>query len=288
MKLRQSLHQSAVREQPLLEMRIHAINLYAGQHTYVPEPVKADGTAAGYNPSSVAVSFVEMLIDMATANTYSWWTGWWPVLHSRTTGTLASGATYAYQMAVDLLSITVLEDFVVDTPVDDHLTDDQITLMAQTSVLDLFAEAFTVDAAILWGASIVMLAIDILLALITKLPTPPQLVALAVLVALYTGVMFLGLKVLWDGVLSGRVSASGAYGILALLLSTLVGEGIIAGINGWHIFADWWNHYKQAGKQLLARRFCFMSWVIFCVKMMFIAIVLAMLARVYEFWIQGY
>jgi hypothetical protein len=276
---------------PLLDMRIHDITVVADPNRHAPaapDPVGADGTPEGYSPSSAAVSFVEMLIAMATANTYSWWTGWWPVLHSRTTGTLASGGTYAYQMAVDLLSITVLEDFVVDTPADDHLTDDQITLMAQTSVLDLFAEAFTVDAAILWGASIVMGAIDILLALVTKVPSPPQLALLAGLVIVYTAAMFLGLKMLWDGVLSGRVSASAAFAILVVTLSALGIEGALAGISGWKIFARWWDHYKQAGKQLWAKRYCFMSWVIFCVKMMFIAIVLAMLVRVCNFWIQGY
>ncbi len=272
----------------LIGLRLHAIGLYAGQDTSVPEPEEADGASSGYSPSPAAVSFVDMLIAIAIAGTISWWTGWWPVLHSRTTGTLESGATYAYQMAVDLLGNTVLEDFAVDTPVDDHLTDGQITLMAQTGVLDLFAEAFTVDAAILWGAAIVMGAIDILLALVTKLPTPPQLALLAVLVIAYTLAMFLGLAALWDGVLSGRVSASAAFGILVLTLSTLIIEGIIAGINGWFIFKEWWNHYTQAGKNLLARRFCFMSWVIFCVKMMFIAIILGMLVRVYGFWIQGY
>ncbi|MBN2229088.1 MAG: hypothetical protein JW779_05800 [Candidatus Thorarchaeota archaeon] len=270
------------------DMRLHAVNLYADQETLVPEPEAADGTPEGYNPCPEATSFVDLLVGMAIANTVSWWTGWWPLLHSRTTGTLASGATYAYQMSVDLLSNVAMEDFAVDTPADDQLTDEQINLMAQTSVLDLFAEAFTIDAAILWGASIVMGTIDILLAVITKVPTPPQLVLLAVLVLAYTGAMLLGLAALWEGLLSGRISASAAYAILVVTLTSLVFEGILASINGWKIFADWWNHYKQASKKLWAKRYCFMSWVIFCVKMMFIAIVLAMTVRVYDFWIQGY
>ena len=270
------------------ELRLHAMGLSAGLSTTVPDPVGCDGTPEGNEPSPEAESFIELLINMATANTTSWWTWPWPQLHSRTIGTLQSGATYAYQMRVDLCSNAALEDFAVESPVDDSLTDDQITLMAQTSVLDLFAEAFTVDAAILWGASIVMGTIDILLALTTRVPTPNQLIILGVLVLVYTGAMLLGLAVLWEGVISGRVSASAAWAILMLTFTSLVIEGILAGISGWKIFAAWWNHYKQASKKLWARRYCALSWVIFCVKMMFIAIVLAMLVRVYDFWIQGF
>ena len=247
-----------------------------------------DGTSEGNIPSLEAESFIELLISMVTANTISWWTWPWPQLHSRTNGTLQSGATYAYQMRIDLRGDTALEDFSVDTPLDDSLTDNQITLMAQTSVLDLFAESFTAEAAILWGASIVMGTIDILLALTTRVPTPNQLILLGALVLVYTGAMLLGLAVLWEGVISGRVSASAAWAILIVTFTSLVFEGILAGISGWKIFAAWWNHYSQARKKLWARRYCALSWVIFCVKIMFIAIILAMLVRVYDFWIQGY
>jgi hypothetical protein len=254
----------------------------------VSEPEEMDRTVDGHEPSIEAVSFVDILIDMAIACTISWWTGLWPVLHSRTTGTLASGATYVYQMAVNLLGDTALEDFAVDTPEDDHLSDNQITLMASQSIVTLLLEAFSVDAAILWGAAILMGVIDIILALITKLPTPTQLAVLVALVLIYTGAMFLGLAILWDGVLTGRIAASTAFGILLVLLSTLVIEGILVGISAWKIMAEWWSHYKQSSKKLLARRFCIMSWVIFGVKVMFIGIILGMLVRVYEAWINGY
>jgi hypothetical protein len=141
-----------------LVMGIHDITFVADSDRRMPsapEPVEADGTRAGAN-NELALKYqqIELILppEELMNQVNSWWTGLWPLLHSRTTDTLDSGVTYTYQMSVDLLCDTFLEDFAVDTPVDDNLTDDQITLMAQTSVLDLFAEAFTVEAAILLGS----------------------------------------------------------------------------------------------------------------------------------------
>lgn len=278
----------------LVDMRIHDINVVADLNRHNPnapnpdDPVDSDGTATGYKPALAAISFVDMLIDMATANTISWWTGWWPLLHTRTTSTLASGAFCAYQVAVDLFGTPQLEEFSMNTPEDDHLTDGEITALAQGGVIDFLAEGFTVEMVLFISATVLMGVIDILLFRLTTVPTPAELGVLAVLIGLYVIAMFEALKITWDGVMNRRIPAAIAFGILAAVLVTLVAEGTLAGLNAFKIFKEYWNKYKSASYIKRARVFVALSIFIVFIKLLLLGIVLSMMVRCWEYWLGGY
>ncbi len=290
----------------LVDMRVHDINVVTDlneqdPNSSTPPPtrnpphgttqptIKNDGTGSGYTPTAEAVSFVDMLVEMATSGTQSWWTGWWPVLHSRTSGTLDSGATYAYQVGVDLLGSIVLEAFSVNTPMDDSLSDTDIYTLTERGFNEFLEEAFPIESVLLLVAVVLMGVIDIMLNLITKVPTPNQMIALAALIAGYTGAMLIGLSFLWDGILVRRHSAAAAFGVLAALLASLCIEGILASINAMKIINAWWNHYKAGfKKETFARRFCIISFLIVAIKVFLIGVILGMMVRSWELWLLGY
>ena len=279
----------------LVNMRIHDINVVADlnrPNPNAPNPddlVDSDGTSTGYKPAPAAISFVDMLIDMATANTQSWWTGWWPLLHTRTTGILASGAFYIYQTAVDLLSAFILEELNLDTPNDDDLSESEITMLAMQSHESFFWDVFFsgIEGTLLGIASILMFTIDILLASLTKCPTLAQLGILAVLLGLYFLAMIAGLNATWDGILTGRMSAASAFNIFFFVAATLVGSGVLASYNALTIFGKYWS-MRGTNWGARAKWFVIFSIFIVLIKALLLGIVLGMMIRCWELWLQGY
>jgi hypothetical protein len=279
----------------LVDMRIHDINVEADLNRHNPnapnpdDPVDSDGTATGYKPASAAISFVDMLVDMATANTLSWWTGWWPLLHTRTTGILASGAFYIYQTAVDLLSEFILEVLDLDTPNDDDLSESEITMLAMQSHENFLWDVFflEIEGTLIGIASILMIAIDILLASLTKCPTLVQLGILATLLGLYFAAMLKGLCATWDGILTGRRSASSAFNIFFFAAACLVGTGVLASYSYFSIFGkDWSMRGTNWGAR--AKWFIIFSIFIVLIKALLLGIVLGLMIRCWELWLQGY
>jgi hypothetical protein len=94
------------------EMRIHAINLYAGQHTYVPEPVEADGTSsstiekiAGQHQNDSDQMFLE-----ADSSVETYWTGPWPTLHIIINKQISLEVGLSVTAKVDLLASASVEN----------------------------------------------------------------------------------------------------------------------------------------------------------------------------------
>jgi hypothetical protein len=201
-------------------MRIHDIAVVADPNRRLhdePEPEVVDGTATGFKPCAAATNFMNLLLEAVFTNTLSWWTGWWPVLHVRTNGTLDSGGTYAYQRAIDILGASWLEEIVMNTPLDDHLSDQELEAMSYDTWEEFYGAAFPLESILLVAAESVGVLMDILLFFITKIPTPAQLIAYSVLLATWVTLMIGALGAIWDGVITRRLNLGPAFGLLVSL-----------------------------------------------------------------------
>ncbi|MGV9169816.1 MAG: hypothetical protein ACOC38_07755 [Promethearchaeia archaeon] len=279
----------------LVDMRIHDINVVADLNAENPnapepgEPVEYDGTIQGYEPDSEAISFVDLLADSANANTESWWTGPWPVLHTRTLGVLSSGASYSYEISTDILGSSQLEGMTIDTPQDDSMEDITIQGMVDQGITEFLKEAFPLELALAYAAQVIMLAMDILLHKMTSLPTIDNLALLAILLALYTEAMFLSLYAIWEGIINHRIHTAAAFGALFGLVITLMGEGYFAWANMGSIWAKWWRcRGLWWGTGFRAKFYCILSVLILFVKAFFLGIIFSMMIRCWELWIIGW
>jgi hypothetical protein len=149
----------------LVDMRVHDINVVADLTRHdptAPNPEENDGTVRGLKPCAAAVSFVDSMVSMSASNTVSWWTGWWPVIHVKTFGSLESGASFSYQIAVDLLGTVSLEDMSIATAREDGYDDATIQAMVNQGDADFLAEL---------GMGLTLIAAEIILVVAIELLT---------------------------------------------------------------------------------------------------------------------
>jgi hypothetical protein len=110
------------------EMRIHAINLYAGQVTLVPEPMMADGTTDGLENAvnaSTIQSVDSTISNLISAITSVWQlVNFWPKLFI---GLVQTGdVVYDILVSVDLIGNTEIHRMQVHVPASDDYTDEVI------------------------------------------------------------------------------------------------------------------------------------------------------------------
>jgi hypothetical protein len=273
----------------LIDQRLHTIGLYAGQDTSVEEPEESDGSSEGLVPSSAAITFMDLIVDMVTSSMMSWWTGWWPTLHTKTNGTLESGATYEYQTSVDLLGAVSLEIFTIDTPLDDELSDNDIETIAASGIIEFLSLALLPERILYITAIGIMFLINLLLYRLTTLPTLIDLAVLAILIASYAAAMLGALYLTWDGLVSGRLSSFGVFGLLATVVATIVTSSYWDWLNAGTIFAKWW--YMRGlwwGTGFRAKGICGLSILIVFVKMFVLGVIAAMMIRAWELYLIGY
>ncbi|MHA1741209.1 MAG: hypothetical protein ACTSVD_03855, partial [Candidatus Thorarchaeota archaeon] len=279
----------------VVEMRVHDIRVIADLNRHDPTapdpdaPAVSDHTNVGFNPCDEAMSFAEVIADMVAANTICWWSGWWPVLHTRTSGTLDSGATYEYQIAIDVLGSATLETMFLQTPLDDDLDETGLQTMVDEGIDEFLQEAFPVELAALYAAQIIMFAIDVLLHRMKSLPTPGELAILGALLVSYTAAMFLVLYATWDGVVTHRIGPAAAFGALFGIAITLLGEGYFSWVNAGSVWSKWWRcRGMWYGTGFRARWYCILSVLVISVKVLFLGIVFAMMIRCWELWLSGW
>jgi len=277
-----------------VDMRIHDINVEADLNRHNPnapspgEPVDDDGSAFGHEPSGEAVAYVDSLMSLAEANTVTWWTGWWPVLHMATTGALDSGAHYEYEISIDLLCIVSLDRFVYDTPMDDHLTDDQIDALAAQGVDDFQRDASPPEAVLACAAAVLMGIVDIFLATLVVCPTPTQLIILYALVTAFAFMMFASLYAIQDAVLAGRMTPGGAIAILLWgVLPALAIGGILNAILFLRFFAKYWQ-MRGTGWGFRGVWLIGLALYLAVLKFLLLTVVCAMLINLYEMSIVYY
>jgi hypothetical protein len=169
---------------PLLDMRIHDINVVADPNRHAPagpDPVGADGTST---PIPNVYPAVDSRIQDAAATTSIWWTGWWPVLHIRSANTLVSGASYVIQIAVDILGGMSIESVEMNHPTANQLNSLGLDVAAQDaydglSVAGSFSELWILNGLI----KTLLFTLDTLSAASTLLPPPIYYVLLGILAA---------------------------------------------------------------------------------------------------------
>ncbi len=151
----------------LIDLRLHAIGLYAGQDTSVPEPEGQDGTATDSN-DELALKYQQMGLinppEDLMNEVESWWTGPWPVLHVRIEQTTSEGFTFRYQVARDLLGFSQVEDASLETnsPDDPLENEGYLDALAEDVVQQWFLEQFLHNLVFLTGvgASIACMACE--------------------------------------------------------------------------------------------------------------------------------
>jgi hypothetical protein len=116
---------------PLLDMRIHDINVEAEilrNIPQIPDPDGADGTAKGATETDDSAveeqSFLNDLNNLLEQLVW-WWEGWWPRIHTMISFSSPAGGSTLMHVSVDILLDFQVEDLRLDTPVDDQMTANQ-------------------------------------------------------------------------------------------------------------------------------------------------------------------
>lgn len=249
-----------------------------------------DGTSYSITPCSAAVSFIEFLADMATKNTHSWWTGWWPVLHTVTSGLLDSGATYILQMGVDLLGTVTLEFLNLNTPADDNLSDYDLQMMAAQSHENFWWDVFMASPAgtLLGIAATCNMAIDVLVATLTKCPTLAQLAVLIALEVSFVLLMIYALQVIFDGIFTGEHTAADALNMLFWAIAIMGMDAYLSYLNVGTLWAKYWQMRGTTWAKL--RVPIYLGLVVFSafMKILLFGMMLGTFLKCTELWILGY
>lgn len=267
----------------LVDMRVHDINVVADLTRHdptAPNPEENDGTVRGLKPCAAAVSFVDSMVSMSASNTVSWWTGWWPVIHVKTFGSLESGASFSYQIAVDLLGTVSLEDMSIATAREDGYDDATIQAMVNQGDADFLAE-LGMGLTLIAAEIILVVAIELLMQrAVTTLPTPWTLAIFAILLAAYVGLVLLALQMIYDGLVTGRLTAFVALELL------FVEVGIL-GITGWmsnsvlsRTWTKWWHcRGLWYGTGTRSRVTYYLSVLVVAAKVLLFALVMSTILR---------
>jgi hypothetical protein len=212
----------------LVDLRLSALNLYAGHETEVEDFEEGDGTYGRESSSwesSVTPEYAEMIadaLDDAAEKPKPYWTGPWPALHLPVE--LVAEQYYVYfEIAVDILASVYVTALSIDFDWEDGVDQSQADAMMDGLLTELL------DA---WGGWVGILGIEIRLGLalidtISLVPHPGTVAALAVL---YT--VWLGLFLVWvwavlalvsQGTMSPGAAAAGFLVMAATFLSFMVG-----------------------------------------------------------------
>ncbi|MHA1864481.1 MAG: hypothetical protein ACTSWA_11985, partial [Candidatus Thorarchaeota archaeon] len=283
----------------LSDLRLHNIVVSEGLPT-VSAPMYADGTIVGNNPDKETESstFVNSLADQTAQGLSVWWTGWWPQLHLRITGGLDSGAYYICEIVTDILGFMTVEDLVLETPEDDHLSESDHEAMAIEShkkmavadheniLWDVFLNNW---AGTLFGiAEVSLILIDILTALLVICPTALQLTTLYALQIVFAAAYVLACVALWDGLLSRRNDAASILNGLFFGAALLVGDGILAYMSSTKIWGKYWSMRGANNWGGRAKFFALYSVFSVGVKIILLGLTFGLMIRCVELWFLGY
>lgn len=118
------------------------------------------------------------------------------------------------------------------------------------------------------------------------LPNLHSLALLTVLIIVWCAYVVLALTIIWDGVLTGRLSPSVAFGLLFWLFMGLVGTEVVANLIFTSIFAKWWKcRGLWYGTGTRARWYVILSFLIVVAKGLFAGAVMGMMISCWEMWI---
>jgi hypothetical protein len=110
----------------LVDLRLSAINLYAGHETQVESFEEGDGTAVGAGEGAIDGAVLEGCYSDAVSCISVHWTGWWPLLHIQWTN-----QDNGFHIAVDLLGRTQ-----IDLAFFDYIDNDTIDELENWLILD--------------------------------------------------------------------------------------------------------------------------------------------------------
>jgi hypothetical protein len=97
----------------LVDLRLSALNLYAGQETQVESFEEGDGSGLGSDEYQLQ-QYEQMGLmpppEESVVALQCWWTGWWPVLHIRIEKTTSENFSIVFQLSRDILGNTETEE----------------------------------------------------------------------------------------------------------------------------------------------------------------------------------
>jgi hypothetical protein len=221
---------------PLVDMRIHDINVVADLNRHDPndpnpeEPAEYDGTNEGRyeDPfSSQEVSSFWSDLENVCSQTASWWEGAWPRIHLKLIWTTLAGGSAILHFSVDLLMDLRFEDSVIDTPLDDQMTENQkndwaLSVAAATTSNTPQSEFFK----FLGWAMVTSLAVLSFFIAVTPFPDPWKFTA----ILYHFGVFSAWLGALLLAVHYNWISAEYLVGLMAALLDTALTSLIVLGL----------------------------------------------------------
>jgi hypothetical protein len=270
----------------LLDMRIHDITVVADPNKHAPagsDPVGADGTAERFIPCTAAIALMDGFSGILDANTISWWTGWWPLLHMRTSGNPNPDSFYSFESTIDLLGSISIENFELETSKDDQLTDFQMESLAAQGIDDFMTDAFPVDAVLILTAFIAYSIIQYCLATMIVVPSPASLVALTLLVTVFGLAVWTALLSITDGVLSGRFTPGTAVALVLLGIIPMLAVGcVLDRILYIRFFAKYWQMrnlgwgYRGIGLILLSFYLCAVQFFLLSLALILLVVLLCM------------
>jgi hypothetical protein len=251
---------------PLLTMRIHDITVVADPNRRLhdePELKEADGTVGGFTPCLAAISLMNGFSAQLDANTTSWWTGWWPLLHMKTNGTPNPDSFYSFELTIDLLGSTSIVEYELETSKDDHLNRYQMESIAAQGIDDFMKDTFPIDAVLIAIAASLYGIIQYYLATMIIIPSPAALLGLTILATAFGLAVWTALLSISDGVLSGRLTPGEGialvfFGIVIMLIIGCALDHVLQN----RILAKYWQMrnlswgFRAVGLMLLTFYLC--------------------------------
>lgn len=121
------------------DLRLHAIGLYAGLSTTVPDPVGADGTPEGTIPDDN--DYVNNIIQSVFDNIIPMWklVNFWPRLFIDVDGSTTDGADYSVSVSTDILNDFQIHSLSISIEAEESRTPQQIEEDAQ-ALSDIYLE----------------------------------------------------------------------------------------------------------------------------------------------------
>jgi hypothetical protein len=232
---------------PLLSMRIHDINVEADIMTsipQIPEPIEEDGT---YFPESQPDPYVESTYTAAGLSTETWWTGWWPVLHLRSTETLDNEGYYTLEMTVDIIGAVSFQSFNITTPQIEQLNEAGMTAAAAAANDDFWADAMPQIDIPKYIAEVLLMALEAFVIVLTPYEPLSYQIMLGMLGA-WILMMLVWLNALTEAVRMRLYSPGAAWNDLFEMLFFTIGASIVdAYFGAIKFYRDIWKKFKDSG-----------------------------------------
>ncbi len=171
--------------------------------------------------------FVDTNADNAALSTTSWWTGWWPVLHVKSTQVLSTGS-YTVEVSLDLLGAFKLVSFDIWVPQLDILNEDGIAVATQSANDAFWSDALPQIKLPKYIAEGCLLALEVLVVM----ATPADPVIYGVMIGLLSAWLVSSLVFLYaigEAVKMGLMSPGAAFSELFEMLLFTVGASLVDG-----------------------------------------------------------